>query len=61
MTNDLKVSIAILYDILLEAMKEIAEEELDEGDSPTDLPTFGAQYYVEIARKALKDIGEKYE
>jgi len=39
------------------ALEEIAEEELDEGDPVPDEPTFGARYYIDIARRALREPG----
>ena len=41
------------------ALEEIAETELDEGDTVKDEPTFGARYYIAIARKALEDTVDK--
>lgn len=35
------------------ALEEIGAEELDEGDDDPTEPTFGARYYVNLARKAL--------
>lgn len=35
-------------------LEEIAEEELDEGDPDPTEPTFGARYYIGLAREALK-------